>query len=77
MDSIGELDTTTLALLVLGGLVLLPLLTMGFGGMWGFGGRMGGYGATGWMWPFGMLFPLVLFLALLGGGYLLIQRVSE
>jgi len=43
MASSNQLDTTTILLLILGAIILLPLLTMGmgFGGMMGYGG-MGG-----------------------------------
>jgi len=81
MASSNQLDTTTILLLILGAIILLPLLTMGmgFGGMMGYGGGMVGYGGTtsGW-WPFvGMLFPLIFLLILLGGGYLVFRRMSE
>lgn len=77
MSSSNQLDTTTVLLLILGGLIALPLLTMGmgFGGMMGYGGMMGQYGGTGGWWPFvGMLIPLIVLLLLLGGGYVVLQR---
>ncbi|WP_254767487.1 SHOCT domain-containing protein [Salinilacihabitans rarus] len=77
MSSSNQLDTTTIVLLTLGAIILLPLLTMGmgFGGMMGYGGMMGQYGGTGGWWPFiGMLVPLLI---LLGGGYLVFRRMSE
>ncbi|WP_265108818.1 SHOCT domain-containing protein [Halosolutus halophilus] len=77
MASSNQLDTTTIVLLILGAIILLPLLTMGmgFGGMMGYGGMMGQYGGTGGWWPFiGMLVPLLI---LLGGGYLVFRRMSE
>ncbi|WP_436926080.1 SHOCT domain-containing protein [Halosimplex amylolyticum] len=80
MASSNQLDTATIVLLILAAIVLLPLLTMGvgFGGMMGYGGMMGQYGGTGGWWPFvGMLVPLVFLLVLLGGGYLVLQRMSE
>ena len=80
MSSSNQLDTTTIVLLILGAIILLPLLTMGmgFGGMMGYGGMMGQYGGTGGWWPFvGMLVPLIFLLILLGGGYLIFQRMSE
>lgn len=80
MSSSNQPDTTTIVLLILGAIILLPLLTMGmgFGGMMGYGGMMGQYGGTGGWWPFvGMLVPLVFLLILLGGGYLVFQRMSE
>ncbi|MDS0301219.1 SHOCT domain-containing protein [Halogeometricum sp. S1BR25-6] len=80
MASSNQLDTTTIVLLILGAIILLPLLTMGmgFGGMMGYGGMMGQYGGTGGWWPFiGMLVPLIFLLILLGGGYLVFRRMSE
>ncbi len=80
MSSSNQLDTTTIVLLILGAIILLPLLTMGmgFGGMMGYGGMMGQYGGTGGWWPLvGMLVPLIFLLILLGGGYLIFQRMSE
>lgn len=79
MTSENQLDTTTLLLLLLGVLILLPLLTMGmgFGGMMGYGGMMGQYGGTGMWWPLvGLLVPLVFLLVILGGGYLVLQRAT-
>ena len=80
MSSSNQLDTTTIVLLILGAIILLPLLTMGmgFGGMMGYGGMMGQYGGTGGWWPFiGMLVPLIFLLIFLGGGYLVFRRMSE
>ena len=80
MSSSNQLDTTTIVLLILGAIILLPLLTMGmgFGGMMGYGGMMGQYGSTGGWWPFiGMLVPLIFLLILLGGGYLVFHRMNE
>ena len=80
MSSADQLDTTTIVFLVLGAILVLPLLTMGlgFGGMMGYGGMMGGAGTTRGWWPLlGMLVPLVFLLVLLGGGYLLLRRVTE
>ena len=80
MSSSNQLDTTTIVLLILGAIILLPLLTMGmgFGGMMGYGGMMGQYGGTGGWWPFiGMLVPIIFLLILLGGGYLVFRRMSE
>jgi putative membrane protein len=79
MSSSNQLNTTTIVLLILGAIIVLPLLTMGmgFGGMMGYGG-MGPYGGTGGWWPFiGMLVPLIFLLILLGGGYLVFRRMSE
>jgi len=74
MASSNQLDTTTILLLILGAIILLPLLTMGMG----FGGMMGYGGTTSGWWPFvGMLFPLIFLLILLGGGYLVFRRMSE
>jgi len=86
MSSSNQLDTTTIVLLVLGAIVVLPLLTMGMGfggmmgsgGMMGYGGMRGGYGATGGWWPLvGMLVQLGFFLILLGGAYLVFRRVTD
>jgi len=78
MSSSNQLDTTTIVLLIFGAIILLPLLTMGFGGMMGYGGIMGYGGTTSGWWPFvGMLVPLIFLLILLGGGYLVFQRMSE
>ncbi|WP_132061212.1 SHOCT domain-containing protein [Halorussus amylolyticus] len=80
MSSSDQLDATTILLLILGAIILLPLLTMGmgFGGMMGYGGMMGQYGGTGGWWPFvGMLVPLIFLLIVLGGGYLVFRRMSE
>lgn len=80
MSSSNQLDTTTIVLLILGAVIVLPLVTMGMGigGMMGYGGMMGQYGSTGGWWPLiGMLVPLVFLLVLLGGGYLVFQRVTE
>jgi len=80
MSSSNQLDTTTVVLLILGAIIVLPLLMMGmgFGGMMGYGGMMGGYGTTSGWWPLvGMLVQLGFLLLLLGGGYLLFRRVTE
>ena len=80
MSSSNQLDTTTIVLLILGAIIVLPMLTMGmgFGGMMGYGGMMGGYGTTSGWWPLvGMLVPLVFLLVLLGGGDLVFRRVTE
>ncbi|MFC7021268.1 MULTISPECIES: SHOCT domain-containing protein [Haloarcula] len=80
MSSSNQLETTTIILLILGAIIVLPLLTMGmgFGGMMGYGGMMGQYGGAGGWWPFvGMLVPLTLLLILLGGGYLVVQRGTD
>jgi len=80
MSSSNQLDTTTIVLLILGAIIVLPLLTMGmgFGGMMGYGGMMGGYGTTSGWWPLvAMLLQLVFLLVLLGGGYLVFRRVTE
>jgi putative membrane protein len=78
MSSSNQLDTTTIILLILGAIIVLPLLSMGFGGMMGYGGMMGQYGGTGGWWPLvGMFVPLIFLLVLLGGGYFLLQRVTD
>jgi len=79
LASSDQLGPTTILLLILGAILLLPLLTMGlgFGGMMGYGGMMGQYGTGGW-WPLvGLLVPLLVLLVLVGGGYLLIRRMGE
>lgn len=79
MSSSPRLDTTTIVLLILGAVIALPLLTMGFGlgGMMGYGGMMEGYGSVSGWWPLvGMLVQLVFLLLLLGGGYLVVRRVT-
>lgn len=80
MTSSNQFDTTTIVLLALGAVILLPLLTMGmgFGGMMGYGGMMGQYDGTGGWWPLvGMLVPPIFLLVLFGGGYLAVRRLSE
>ncbi|WP_435362371.1 SHOCT domain-containing protein [Haloarchaeobius sp. DFWS5] len=80
MSSSNQLDTTTIILLILGALILLPVLMMavGFGGVMGYGGMMGGYETTNGWWPLvGMLVPLVFLLLLLGGGYFLVRHATE
>jgi putative membrane protein len=80
MSSSNQLDTTTIVLLILGAIIVLPLLTMGmgFGGMMGYGGMVGYGGTTSGWWPFvGMLVPLIFILILLGGGYLIVRRANE
>lgn len=67
-----SLDATTVALLVLGAIVVLPLVTMGagFGGTMGYGGMMGG-STVGW--PLGGPVVWIGLLAVLVGGYLLVR----
>ena len=80
MSSSNRLDTTTVVLLIVTAVIVLPLLTMGmgFGGMMGYGGMMGGYGTTSGWWPLvGMLVQLVFLLVLLGGGYVLFRRTTD
>ncbi|MDS0280484.1 SHOCT domain-containing protein [Halomicroarcula sp. S1AR25-4] len=73
MSSSNQLDTTTIVLLILGAIIVLPMLTMGMG----FGGMMGYGGTTSGWWPLvGMLVQLVFLLLLLGGGYLVFRRVT-
>jgi len=79
MSSANQLDPTTILLLILGAIILLPLLTMGmgFGGMMGYGGMMGQSGSSGGWWPFvGMLVPIVFLLVLLGAGYLVFRQMG-
>lgn len=80
MSSSNQLDTTTIILLILGVLIVLPMLMMGmgFGGMMGYGGMMDGYRTMSGWWPLvGMLIQLGFLLLLLGGGYLVFRRVRE
>ncbi|QZX99210.1 SHOCT domain-containing protein [Halobaculum rubrum] len=80
MSSSNRSDITTIVLLVLGAIIVLPLVTMGlgFGGMMGYGGLMGQYGGTGGWRPFvGMLVPFGFLLVLIGGGYLVVRRTRE
>jgi putative membrane protein len=80
MSSSNQFDTTTIILLILGAIIVLPLLTMGmgFGGMMGYGGMMGGYESVGGWWPLvGMVMQLVFLLVLLGVGYLVYRRVTD
>ena len=79
MSSSNQLDTTTIVLLIVGAIILIPVLMMGmgFGGMMGYGGMMGRYGSTGGWWPLiGMGIQLLFLIALLGGGYLLYRRLA-
>jgi len=80
MSSSEQLDITTIVLLILGAIIVLPLLTMGtgFGGMMGYGGMMGEYGTAGGWWPLvGMLVQLAFLLVVLGGGYVVFRRLME
>lgn len=80
MSSSDRLDPTTIVLLILGALIILPLLAMGmgFGEMMGYGGMMGGYGTAGGWWPLvGIAVRIGFLLLLLGGGYLVFRRVTE
>ncbi|QGN06450.1 SHOCT domain-containing protein [Halorhabdus sp. CBA1104] len=80
MPSSDRLDATTVALLILGALVVVPTLTMGggFGGMAGHGGMMDGYASTGGWWALvGMFVRLAVLLAVLGGGYVFFHRMTE
>lgn len=77
MSSSNGLDTTTVLLLVLGAILVLPLLVMGLGlsGMMGYGGMMDHSAGTGGWWPVvGMIVPLAVVLLLLGGGYLILRE---
>lgn len=81
MSSSGsdQLGATTIVLLILAVIILLPLFTMGFGfgGMMGYGGMMGWEGTTSGWWPLvGLLVQLVFLIAVLGGGYLLFRRMT-
>lgn len=77
MASSGDIDTTTLILLLVGVLVVVPFFLMGMGGMVGYGHMTGWSGtATGW-WPLvGLLGRLLVVVVLLGGGYLIVRRAT-
>lgn len=80
MSSSNQFDATTIALLLLGAVIVLPVLLMGTGfvGMTGHGGILGEYGTTSGWWPLvGMLVQLAFLLVVLGGGYLLFRRLTE
>ncbi|WP_254545851.1 SHOCT domain-containing protein [Halomarina pelagica] len=68
----------TLALLVLGALILLPALFAGVGMMGGGTPMMGwGYGrASGWMFTVGWIVQLLVPLALVGFAYLLYRAAT-
>ncbi|WP_256300746.1 SHOCT domain-containing protein [Haloarchaeobius salinus] len=74
----------TLVLVVLGALLVLPLLFMGFGTM-GSGGMMGGWehgmwnggGAPGWVVLLGAVIQLGFLAALVWLGYLVFRSVSD
>ncbi|WP_440991627.1 SHOCT domain-containing protein [Haloarchaeobius baliensis] len=73
----------TLVIVVLGALLVLPLLFMGFG-MLGYGGMMGGWEhgmwnggtAPGWVVLFGALIQLGFLVAIVGVGYLIFRAVT-
>jgi putative membrane protein len=74
----------TIVLVVLGALLILPVLFMGFGmmgfgpmmgGMWG--GHMWGDGTVpGWMVLVGLLMQLLFIAAIVGAGYLVYRAVT-
>ena len=74
----------TIVLIVLGAVVVLPVLFMGFGmmgfgpmtgGMWG--GHMWGDGTMpGWMFIVGIVMQLLFLAALVGGGYLIYRAIT-
>ena len=74
----------TIVLVVLGTLLILPVLFMGFGmmgfgpmmgGMWG--GHMWGDGTVpGWMVLAGLLMQLLFLAAIVGAGYLIYRAVA-
>ncbi|MUW14148.1 SHOCT domain-containing protein [Halorubrum sp. CBA1125] len=74
----------TIVLVVLGALLILPVLFMGFrmmgvspmmGGMWG--GHMWGDGTVpGWMVLVGLLMQLLFIAAIVGAGYLIYRAVA-
>ena len=67
-----------LAVLVLGALLVLPLLTMGSGmmagGMWG-GGMHDGTG-PGWVWLAGLLFQVGVLATIVALGYYLVRAIT-
>ena len=76
MASANQLDASTILVVVLGTIILLPLFTMGFCGTVGYGGMMGLYGSIGGGWSI-VLVPIIFLLVLLGGGYLVLRRLAE
>ena len=74
----------TIVLVVLGALLILPVLFMGFGmmgfgpmmgGMWG--GHMWGDGTVpGWMVLVGLLMQMLFIAAIVGAGYLIYRAVA-
>jgi putative membrane protein len=75
----------TFLLVVLGALVVLPLLGMGFGmlgygsmmgGMWG-GGMWNGGTVPGWMLFVGLVMPLLFLLLLVGLVYLVYRLLTD
>ena len=69
----------TIVLVVLGAVVVLPVLFVGFGpmtgGMWG--GHMWGDGTVpGWMVLVGLLMQLLFLAAIVGAGYLVYRAVT-
>jgi putative membrane protein len=75
----------TIVLVVLGALLILPVLFMGFGmmgfgpmmgGMWG-GGMWGDGTIPGWMFVVGVVMQLLFLAALIGGGYLVYRAVTS
>lgn len=80
MPSSNQLRNTTIILLVLTVVIILPLLTLGmrFGGMMGYDGMMGRYGTTNLWWPLiGMLAQLIILFLLLGAVYLIFSRLTK
>jgi putative membrane protein len=73
----------TVVLIILGALVAVPLVFMGFG-MMGFGSMMdsGGHGmwgggtAPGWLLLAGFVMQLLFFATIVGGGYLVYRTVT-
>ena len=75
----------TIVLVVLGALLILPVLFMGFGmmgfgpmmgGMWG--GHMWGDGTVlGWMALVGLLMQLLFITAIVGVGYLIYRSMTD
>lgn len=75
----------TLVLVVLGALVVLPALIMGFG-MMGFGSMMGGMWGSGmlgagqapaWMVLMSAIMQLVFLVVIVGAGYLVYRAVTD
>jgi len=82
-----DFDATTVLLLLLAAVILLPLLTMGMGsgmmggpmmggGMWG-GGMWGDQTASGWWLLAGLLGRVLTLLVVVGVGYVIYRALTD